>query len=62
MQIEVFECDGNNKDNINGWLKANPNIEIINIFYAPMYDLYSYGAPQICNQWIITTVVYKEVK
>jgi hypothetical protein len=62
MQIKTFEGNGNNEVMVNEWLAKNSNIEIINIFYSPMYDVQYYVPPAVCNYWIITTVVYKEVK
>jgi len=60
QQIKIFEGNGNNESDINEWLKDNPNIQPVNINMVPMFDRYSYGQGDICNQWITTIVVYKE--
>lgn len=59
QQIKIFEGNGNNETDINEWLKNNPDIQIININMMPMFDRYSYGQGDICNQWIATIVIYK---
>lgn len=60
MQIIIFQGNGNNEKEVNNWLIQNKNVEIVNIFYQSTYDFYEcYRPPQICNQWIITTVLYK---
>lgn len=60
QQIRIFKGNGNNEDDINIWLKENPNIKIIYINMVPMHDRYCYGQGDICNQWISTIVVYEE--
>ena len=64
QQIKMFEGHGNNEQDINIWLKENPDIKIKYITMVPMFDRYDYGygipADQwnICNQWIATIIVY----
>lgn len=60
MQVKIFEGHGNNEDDINLWLKANPKIEVINVNMIPMHDRYTYGEENICNQWIATIVIYRK--
>lgn len=59
QQVKIFEGHGNNETDINKWLQENPNIRIIQINMIPMFDRYSYGQGDICNQWIATIVVYE---
>lgn len=60
QQIKIFEGHDNNEDDINLWLKTNPQIEVVNVNMIPMHDLY-YVSGDICNQWIATVVTYKMV-
>jgi len=54
QQIKIFEGDSilNNgtEENINKWLKDNPNVKITNINRIPMYDLYNNSNIEVCNQ------------
>ena len=60
QQIKIFEGNGNNENEVNSWLKENPEIDIIGVNMVPMHDRYSYGAGDICNQWVATIVIYEE--
>jgi len=61
MQIKIFKENEYNEDEVNQWLKDNPTVIVKDISYTPMYDFYTcYSPPQICNQWIVTTVMYEE--
>ena len=60
-QIKIFECNGNNEADVNAWLKENPAIHVINITMVPMFDRFSFGQGDICNQWIATIVTYVAV-
>jgi len=57
QQIKIFEGHGNNEDNINTWLKTNPQIEVTGVNMIPMHDIYQSG--EICNRWVATIVIYK---
>ncbi|MDD3230486.1 MAG: hypothetical protein PHE09_14900 [Oscillospiraceae bacterium] len=60
QQIKIFEGHGNNEDDVNSWLREHPEVEIIGINMVPMHDRYTYGAGDICNQWVATIVIYEE--
>ena len=58
QQIKIFEGKGNNENEVNEWLRENPEIEVTNINMTPMFDRYTFGNGDICNQWIATIVIY----
>ncbi len=57
-QIKIFEGNGNNEKDINAWLKDNPDIKVLSVILSPLYDLYNCVPPNVCNQWIATTITY----
>jgi len=57
MKIKIFEATG--EEEINTWLQ-DKTIEIIYINRVPMFDRYTSGQGDICNQWIDTIIAYKE--
>jgi hypothetical protein len=60
QQVKIIEGYSNEEIAINEWLKENPNIEIDYINVVPVFDRYTPNG-EICNQWFVTTVVYREV-
>ena len=57
QQIKIFEEHDNNENDINLWLKTNPQVEVTSVNMIPMHDLYASGV--VCNQWVATIVTYK---
>jgi hypothetical protein len=60
QQVKIIEGCSNEEVQINEWLKNNPYIEIDRITTVPMLDRY-YPNGEICNQWVNTIIVYKEI-
>ena len=58
-RIKMFESGYDHEKEINDWLLQNPEIEVVSVSSVPMHDLYTGVPPQICSQWVRTTVVYK---
>lgn len=62
-QIIVFEGGSeSNTRNCNEWLRENPDAVVLTIGCFPMHEYYSWGTPQICNQWEKMIVAYKIVE
>ncbi len=58
-QVKIFEGNGN-EDEVNAWLRENPDIKVTSIQLQPMHDLYGGHPPAVCNQWVSIVVVYSE--
>lgn len=60
-QIKIFEGNGNNESDVNAWLSENPNIKVLTVSVQPLHEFYKFiTPPQICNQWLATTVIYQK--
>lgn len=61
MQVKIFEGNGNNESDINEWLKSNPKITVILVSHQMLQDHFKSPPNDLCNEWIVSTVVYMEV-
>lgn len=59
-QVKIFEGCSNEEQAVNDWLKENTNVEVKSVSVHHMIDMYQGMAPQVCNQWYSTIVVYVE--
>lgn len=58
-QVKTFSDKRSYDDEVNAWLKQNPEVEIKAIYRFPMHDFYeAFSPPQICNQWADIMIVY----
>lgn len=57
-QTKIFEGNGNNEEDVNIWLRKNPNAKVTNTNMVPMHDLNA-NTGEICNQWIATIITYE---